>query len=329
LLKLIGILLVATIVLLAVSLRRRNSARGAAELARSRRLAILALAICPLVVMTGTHMMWRKGLLQRAGMTSELQAIAVILGLWGIASGSIQLWGSNRQREKMEEIAGSISTRSVGPFPKHLDNITEVVNHSHRSLLIMADCVDYGSFWAPEAHQRLNDAILNALGRKVVVQLVVCTDPAHITRVCRYWGESFEGIRRTSEFNHYFDVNSGDQVPQDQEQFKDLMTRSQQATAFTLNKKGAKIFLNARTEDSKKGTEETPLFLWSADAEDAVFLFADAAVEIRGLAFRTRDSKLIELLESSFTRKLKDSDQWVPVMSGSLAPVLSGVPKQG
>ena len=74
--------------------------------------------------------MWQRGWLQQAGISSELQAIAVLLSFWGIASGSLELWGSNRQREKMEEIAGSISTRSIGPFPKHIDGITDLVERS-------------------------------------------------------------------------------------------------------------------------------------------------------------------------------------------------------
>ncbi|HUZ08220.1 MAG TPA: hypothetical protein VMV89_12125 [Candidatus Paceibacterota bacterium] len=51
------------------------------------------------------------------------------------------------------------------------------------------------------------------------------------------------------------------------------------------------------------GQNNPGIFFWMQDDVDAVFLLSLVGAKTRGLAFRTRDAKLIEILKSTFDEK--------------------------
>src|SRR5580704_2931179 len=53
----------------------------------------------------------------------------------------------------IERIRRSTSTRFIGEFPEHLDRITAAIRTAAVRIDGMADCVDYGSFFRPEAFE--------------------------------------------------------------------------------------------------------------------------------------------------------------------------------
>src|ERR1700704_5127650 len=73
-------------------------------------------------------------------------ALALFAMLWSA-------YDAKRQRTKTGEIVRSMSTRYIGTFPKHVDEIADVVSHVNGTLRFLADCVDYSSFSYPEGHE--------------------------------------------------------------------------------------------------------------------------------------------------------------------------------
>lgn len=67
-----------------------------------------------------------------------------------------------------KDLQEQASTRFIGAFPKHLDDIIEIAEKVEGNFLMMADCADYGSFVKPEAHDRLYRAIETALTKNAL-----------------------------------------------------------------------------------------------------------------------------------------------------------------
>ncbi len=57
------------------------------------------------------------------------------------------------------------------------------------------------------------------------------------------------------------------------------------------------------------GSRDNPgLFFWIQDEAEAVFLLSRTGATARGLAFRTRDAKLIEIFKATFEEKKAKSE---------------------
>lgn len=87
-----------------------------------------------------------------------------------------QLSQLTRQNEELKRLEGSLSTRRIGVFPLYISELTELVKGAKVSLDILADCLDYGSFFAPAFHQELHEALL-AKGNKITIRILVCGKP--------------------------------------------------------------------------------------------------------------------------------------------------------
>ena len=75
----------------------------------------------------------------------------------------------------LEWMRHRVSTRFIGEFPDHLDKITQLIRGASVRVDSLADCVDYGSFFNPEAHETLIREIVDARQkRNVSVRMVIC-----------------------------------------------------------------------------------------------------------------------------------------------------------
>lgn len=263
----------------------------------------------PIAVFVLGYELERRGHLQTFLMGSRYTTTAlflavegIIFGAYGLLEGHIQRRNAGRRWQQhqryMEGLARQMSTRFIGPFPKHINEIIEVAEKADRELLIMADCIDYGSFAKPEAHERLLAAIEKALEKKVPVHILVCGEPAPISRSSRLEKLAWDFLIDTDEFKHYFhDIWRGKMEPKSREELNTELLRSQQADARMLHGIGAAI-----RRLPKEWAGEVRLFLWMEDGEDAVFLFSGSGTGTEGLAFRTRDSKLLEVIKDTFNQ---------------------------
>ena len=208
----------------------------------------------------------------------------------------LSLWLSRKQLKRMEEIAEGTSTRFIGEFPEHLHAIAEVATRARHEILIMADCVDYGSFSDHEAHEAIIEALEHArkLARKVQIRILVCGEQNPFSRASPFYGRKFEELRQDNEFNEcaerYFKrYPPKDEDPTPPSTFPDFATALKRVQGvFEARLDVVKVQIG------KLPKERADLFLWIADSHDAVFLFPESEPGVPGLAFRTRESKLIE-----------------------------------
>jgi hypothetical protein len=77
------------------------------------------------------------------------------------------------QRKHLQRLDESLSTRRVGHFPQYVREIANLAANTTVSLEILVDCLDYGSFFAPQVHQLVHDSIRFA-GRRAAVRILVC-----------------------------------------------------------------------------------------------------------------------------------------------------------
>ena len=116
---------------------------------------------------------------------------------------------------RLRSIEGSLSTRRLGRFPHHLGEIGKLFDGA-KKLTILADCADYGSFFAPEEHKVLHDAVYRfskAEGHQV--QILVAGPPASLTAASpwavedlpripaikkKYWSKYIKTVRKDQPF---------------------------------------------------------------------------------------------------------------------------------
>jgi hypothetical protein len=199
-----------------------------------------------------------------------------------------------------------LPTRYIGAFPHHLNDIIELVEKSREKFCIMTDCVDYGSFSQAELHEKLIQLIANVIGQKRIdVQVVVSDKPAPISRSSPFFGKTFEVLCKSDGFlnclKSYLEYHPEFVRPSNDDEFKSMLMRHHKQVDCFLRKAGAKI-------DSPKTFENNPgLFFWMGDDVDAVFLLSHTGTGTQGLAFRTRDAKLIDIFKSTFAQKLAEA----------------------
>jgi hypothetical protein len=207
----------------------------------------------------------------------------------------IQFWDSRRHSIAISKIAKSMSTRYIGEFPKELDEITEVVVLAASELLIMADLADYASYSKPEASDKLLHGIDVARESGVSVRMLVYSGtPLLETLTSQFPEADFPKIRTSAKFKRYFrDKYPGIPEPTTNVDFLKVLQDKTDDVTKHLIQKGVEI-----------GTlsEKVWLFFWLQDEVDAVFLFEDIGAEQHGLAFRTRDGKLLETFKAIFNR---------------------------
>lgn len=247
-------------------------------------------------------------------------SIAFYFGTQSIIFGIYTLWTSRQQQKvagarweehlsRMELIAQSMSTRFIGLFPEHLYDIVEIVKRANKELLLLVDCSDYGSFPRPEAHQNFVRAIEDARRRKVEVKMLISGESVAHTCTSPFRRMEIEELSKTDEFKHYFEFWSGERpIPSTTQELVELLQKKEQNAKEHLREIGVDI-----KPPSNELTDKAGLFFWIEDCVEAVFLFcdpegktdADGNAEGMGLAFRTRDSKLIEVLVGTFNRMNK------------------------
>jgi hypothetical protein len=258
---------------------------------------VITFVISLFLVGVGLVVLWRLHLAGKFFASSGFQIAAFVLALLAIIFGSIQFWDSRIHSGKMEQLARSMSTRYIGIFPKDMDDIIEVINLADQELLIMSDTVDYGSYSRPETYQRLLNAVLSARERGVSVRwLAYGEKPGEETLLSQFKEADFDDTRNSPKFRNYFKYWSGKQPPETHAEFLTILREKEKDFLKDLRDKGTEIHTLS---------EKVWLFFFMQDKQDAVFLFEDIGAEEQGLAFRTRDAKLVETFCGIFNRYWK------------------------
>lgn len=220
-----------------------------------------------------------------------------------------------QQNEEVNEILTSLPTRYVGLFPDHLGEIIKLVDRARTKFCIMADCVDYGSFSNPELHKRMLQAMEEALIRGVEIQILICGPAQAISRHSQFrekwqgpWSKLYADPKFKACLKKYLKLNP-DFIPNltltaeeaCKKDFDDMLLRHHKCIVDCLRYKSAKTFELECSDENIPG-----IFFWMEDDVEAVFLLSHTDATTRGLAFQTRDTKLVEIFKSSFNLKLKE-----------------------
>jgi|GEM_PF-3074048 len=263
--------------------------------------------------------------------------ISILFGAW------LPTRRGHKQARKLADITNALSTRFVGEFAEDLHAITALVKRAKTRIDVLGDCVDYGSFGAPELQHDYMKAILEAgqCGKKITY--LVWGPPAPISLANKFGPGHPEFKQRLQRFLAYFHGAGADRNPHPfekdlerilQEVATDRSLRERYPILTTINPThvikyfrnrrwaGEKIFkglllcfhewvvrrfeigANADIFIHSAAEGKTELFFWIIDAGSSESEAIFLLPSDRALAFITRDPKLIETFWGIFNTKL-------------------------
>ena len=225
---------------------------------------------------------------------AEKLTIETVLAWIAILFASIQFFDARSQNRKLEEVAGSMSTRFVGNFPKNLSEIVRIVSQGSRRLDIVVDICAYGHYSAP----RLSDEYVSAVRearreRNVEVRMIFYEATQHVTNAKLQFPEvDFQREQQSPRFREYFGkVYPGKRKPTTWDDFLRTMLTEESKLLKELRDDGVKL---------RSVSDRLPMSLWLEDGEAAVFSFQNPTDRDNELSFGTRDGNLLRTLTQSF-----------------------------
>ena len=267
-----------------------------------------------------------------------------IIGLTALIFSIVGIFGIELLRQRA-------STKFIGEFPEHLDKIAKAIRGAGVRIDSLADCVDYGSFFRPEAFNKLFREVVEARDeRKVQVRMLVC-GPAQAISAASAWSSKKEFSVRIADpefrdvLGHYLDVIRSDDtdfqedfLPQylDSRDETDRKVKGYQNVSEFCGSDGLVFerlvllrhewFVRGLSRPGVKvrhHSDRTDVFIWIIDGAEAVFLFAYPGAD--ALAFSTLDSGLIRVLKNIFEIRWRDSKPYPHIprsqISSSTGPV--------
>jgi|SRR5215469_270357 len=256
-------------------------------------VSVLGAVVVAFVVIVHLHV------LEKFVASVAVQAAIFILAIIAIAFACIQFADARQQSVEMEQIAKSMSTRYIGMFPRDMDDIIDVVKAAEEELLIISDFPDYGSYSNPKAFRRLLDELLYARENGISVRWIIYDDKLAETTLQNQFREAdFQDTQKSQRYRAYCEHWPGLR-PRDSNvgfthaDFLDILRDKCKGYKTILLDKGVKF---------STLSEKLWLFFFMQDRQEAVFLFEDIGAEEHGLAFHTRDAKLVETFVGIFER---------------------------
>lgn len=222
-------------------------------------------------------------------------ALDTFLAALAIVTASVQFFDSRNQKRKMDEIAGSMSTRFVGVFPKNMTEIIDIVDRASGSLDIMIDICAYGHYSNPLLFLNYVQAIERAVQqRNLTVRMIIYDEnQARSDQEASVFGSAnfFEEERKSLRYTNFFKKRKNTiSEPQSVEEFKKMLASEQRSYTQRFLHDGIEI---------RTVSEDLLMFMWLDDNQDAVFSFRGDRGE-RELSFRTRDGNLLTTLRYVF-----------------------------
>jgi hypothetical protein len=126
---------------------------------RVARWILLVVLLLLLALFLGPILSWLHQPFAMPRLTPNvINFFTLYLALSGILYAIVHEKRLDEQVLRLQAIERSLSTRRLGQFPDYLDEIGNLLDGASR-LTILADCADYGSFFAPDEHEALHDAV--------------------------------------------------------------------------------------------------------------------------------------------------------------------------
>ena len=222
------------------------------------------------------------------------------------------------QNRDIKDIQASLPTHYIGSFPNHLKDIITLINDAKESIWILTDCVDYGSFSDPVAHEEVVQAILAVRKKNTVrkekkekevkIEIRICGEAQPISRSSEFWDEwqhsddndstIWERLRdkrvfqkRIADFCEYNEIEGFDSKNCSRKDFKTMMMKQHEIVKIRLGV----------TSEPYENLEYLPgLFFWMKDETEAVFLLSQTGPRNQGMAFFTRDIRITVILKNTW-----------------------------
>jgi hypothetical protein len=216
------------------------------------------------------------------------------------------------QNTQIKEIQNSLPTRYIDKFPNFLSEVCNLITSSKSSFYILADCADYGSFSDPERHLKVIEAIQKVQENhksgkhKFGVTIQIAGPIQAISRSSQFWDKWIDSkdsiekwgdlLLRDEQFSNqlkiYCETNKDtigafNRETCDRDQFEKMMLK--QHTHFQNQLRVTPLV--------RANIRHMPgVFFWMKDETEAVFLLSHTGSGTQGIAFYTRDFKLIDIM---------------------------------
>jgi hypothetical protein len=102
---------------------------------------------------------------------------------------------------RLNIVVESLSTKFIGSFPGHIEDIVELIDRSKGPISVLADCVDYGSLRNYQLHETLVSSICHAAQNGRDVTYVILDVAQEMSRANKY--RDAEQRRNDPEFPYY------------------------------------------------------------------------------------------------------------------------------
>lgn len=197
--------------------------------------------------------------------------------------------GMNEALVGIETWAKAMTTRHVGPFPDHLEEISELISATRDAgtLDIIADCADYGSFYAPQSYKKLQAAMSDANSRNVKIQYVACGRLHRFTANSPYFDKKISDLTLNEEVDFgkklqcFCDLVGGDEPFLDK--LKSCLVNEAQMNLLVE-------WLTYNTDEQKERIN------WRTECTSLLQLFSDQNVTSLAPALHDSEQKLDLLL---------------------------------
>lgn len=215
------------------------------------------------------------------------------LAILAIIFATKQFFDARKHTKEMKEIARSMSTRFIGELPKNMIGIVELVEKAHTSLDIMVDCIDYGSYSAPEQFQKYLGKLKEKARSQITVRLLIYNDEQRReASKAQFPSGEYDQTKKSQKYKHFFEIqHPGEKVPDTCGEFLNSRIGWQNGYAQEIKQAGVEI---------RTVSVPSVMFLWLKDEEDAVASFSNANAAVDELGFRTRDGRLIDTFQRLF-----------------------------
>jgi hypothetical protein len=233
------------------------------------------------------------------------EIVGFILAIIAIGVGLVHLFEIRHAPHDVRAVQAGLSTRYLGPFPKFLPAITNIVNSSNKQLVIFCDFPGYGDFSDPRGALEYYEAIEHARARDVKIDFTCMQASYRKTYLEKFfppqeWTNFSGDVSKETQVDQFLKIRHADlvalQIRPPIRTLKQLLT--------ILKADDDDVLRRFFGGDAHQIPLNMPIYFWIADDDTAVFSIPSLSREVSEYGFATSDHALITAF-----RELKDRFQ--------------------
>jgi hypothetical protein len=233
----------------------------------------------------------------------QLEWIASLLAIFAIVFAIIQFVDSKIIKNQIEGLLKSISTRYVGSFPDNMDQVSGIVDSSHKSLTVLADFPGYGFYFKPDKSDDYLKKILKLrqANSEIKIRMLFYSSVAQEKKLREeeFPKKNWQAIKNSTRFDDFFATYHAEiPRPENYDDFIKYILKLHRNYELMLCHNGAEI----------RHVNNNSVFFWLEDRNNAIVAINNRTGTERELSFYTRDGKLIDSLQSMFDGLWPETD---------------------